>query len=44
MDYTELSLILDCFGDQKAIKNIKTYHNLIKNDSKGPEHVNWVKR
>ena len=25
MDYTELSLILDCFGDQKAIKNTKTY-------------------
>ena len=24
MDYIKLSLILDCFGDQKAIKNTKT--------------------
>ena len=24
MDYKKLSLILDCFGDQKAIKNTKT--------------------
>ena len=24
MDYIELSLILDCFGDKKAIKNTKT--------------------
>ena len=27
---------LDCFGDQKAIKNTKTCHNLIRNTCKGP--------
>ena len=36
MDSIKLSPILDCFGDQKAIKNTKTYHNLIRNDWKGP--------
>ena len=27
---------LDCFGDEKAIKNTKTCHNLIRNTCKGP--------
>ena len=36
MDSIELSLILDCFGDKKAIKNTKTWHNSIRNTCKGP--------
>ena len=36
MDSIELSSILDCFGDKKAIKNTKTCHNLIRNTCKGP--------